>query len=318
MGLEVAATEERSAINSENVKAESERLKNTSKDREKGLYLFVSFDLVNSTSFKSKAEDGWPAVTVSFYNAVTSMMKEGIGNINIWKYLGDEIVFYYNVKNIGIVYDIPDKLYNIQETVSNEIRNKTEKSVILDIKCTAWLAGITRVQVGDVESSEFKIDKLYRNVHIPLSSNDKAVHDFLGADIDIGFRIAEYSNKRRITLSAEYAYLLYHLSKPTALRKIDSRLKIVAFKEVKGIWGGRAYPIIWYFKDWENSDDSFDYDEHINNDIIENISKRKGVGYLEKVFKEAGQKEYIDKFIEMCQGYNEEKEEGAVSVKDND
>ena len=292
-------------------------LSNSSASDKKGIFLFVSFDLLNSTSFKSKEEDKWPNAIVFFYNALTNMMKEEIPGATIWKYLGDEIVFCYDVQDIKKVYDIPDILYYIQETVSEKIRTRTDHSDMLDIKCTVWLAGTIFVWAGDDELGESKKDSIYRNIHIPLTTDGSTARDFLGADIDIGFRIARHSNKRTVTLSAEYAYLLHHLSKPDmpAMRsKIDAKLKIVAFRELKGIWNGRAYPIVWYYPDWESSDDSFDYDEYINNDIIKNISGKKKIGYLEKVFKEAGQKKYIDAFIEACKGCAQEDEEYAAIV----
>jgi len=120
--------------------------------------------------------------------------------------------------------------------------------------------------------------------------------------MDIGFRITKYSSRQKITLSAEYAYLLYHLSKPTGSSKIDDKLKIVAFKELRGIWNGRLYPIVWYYPDWDNIESSFDYDEHITNDIVKNISKKKDIRYLEKVF--ARRKGYVNRFIETCKGYS--------------
>jgi len=301
------------------IQEEIEELKTSLIPGRNGLFLFISFDLDNSTLFKSEAEDEWPAVIVFFYDAITKMTKEKIDDINIWKYLGDEIVLYHIVRSIEGVYDIPDILFGIQEDVLNRIRREFPKAAILDIKCTLWLAGVTRVKAGDVKSIKdnpiYEKGQIYRNIHTSIPLENGTVEDFLGVDMDTGFRIAKYSNKRKITLSAEYAYLLYHLSKPTNVSKIDNKLKVVAFKELKGIWNGRAYPIVWYYPDWSKSDASFDYDEHIHNEIIKDISRKKEIEHLDKVFEDAGQKEYMDHFIEICREYiSEGKKEHVVGI----
>lgn len=299
-----------------------EQLNNTSIPDENILVLFISFDLVNSTQFKLEEKNEWSTVIVYFYDAIKAMVKKEIQGIEIWKYLGDEMVFYYNISDIEKVYNIPDELFRIQENVINKIRENFDKAKILDIKCTIWLAGITRIKpdkIGTRGLSNGNEVNVHRNiVHMIMDSNNKTMIDFLGPDIDIGFRVAKYSNKRKIALSAEYAYLLYHLSKPTDLSKIDNKLKIVAFKELKGVWDGRAYPIIWYYPNWNDNDNSFDYDEHINNDIIRNVSDKKNIEYLEKVFFEAGQKEYIDKFIEVCKTYNQTAKKVIVVIPEKD
>ena len=90
------------------------------------------------------------------------------------------------------------------------------------------------------------------------------------------------------------------------LPKITDRLKVVALEELKGVWEGRSYPIIWYYPDWDNCEKSFDYDEDIKNEIIKNISGKKNIDFLEKVYEDTGRKGYMKDFIEICKRYNDD------------
>jgi len=298
------------------IKKASEELKGTSSVDKARLLLFVSFDLENSTLFKSRAGSAWPAVITFFYNAMATMVKKEVPDIKTWKHLGDEIVFYLDIKNIEDVYDIPDKVFAVQKNALGKICEKHPEAIMLDVKCTLWLAGVIHAKLGDEEYINdkhiCKEDQVHRNICIPIFSSNGMTEDFLGIDMDTGFRIAKYSNKQKITLSAEYAYLLYHLPKPANMDKIDDKLKIVAYKELRGIWNGKMYPIVWYYPDWDNIESSFDYDEYITNDIVKNISERKGIQHLEKVF--ARRKDYMDRFIEACKRYKHKEKRVPVIV----
>jgi hypothetical protein len=278
------------------------------KKDDRGIYLFISFDMVNSTALKIKKMEEWPSVVTYFYETIAKEMKDNIDSSRIWKYLGDEIVFYYIISNASYLYDIPECVYKIQEKVVLKIREDFKIDKIIDIKCTMWLAGVRYLKPGPIDNQEKTRvginNDIYRNINISIDSQGRDIEDFLGPDIDIGFRIAKYATKSKVALSAEYAYLLYCLGKPKKIKKIDKKLKIVSFQELKGVWDGRAYPIIWYCPNWENTDNIFDYDEHINNEIIKEIEKRKDIEYLEKVFEETEKIKYVEEFVEICRKYN--------------
>jgi hypothetical protein len=293
----------------------------TKKD-EQGIYLFISFDMVNSTALKIRRIKEWPSIVIYFYEAIVKEMEDKINNSKIWKYLGDEIIFYYSISDIKALYNMPECVYKIQEKVVLKIREDFEIGKIIDIKCTMWLAGVRNIKPGPIDNPkkmpEGRNDRVYRNINVNINAKGRYIEDFLGPDVDIGFRIAKYATKSKVTLSAEYAYLLYCLGKPRKTKKIDKKLKIVSFQELKGVWDGRAYPIIWYCPDWENMDDIFDYDEHINNEIIKEIERRKDIEYLEKVFEETEKMKYVEEFIETCNKYTKKEERTAryLNVKD--
>jgi len=66
---------------------------------QKGFFVFYSFDLVNSTQYKSVNNSTWPTVINKFYEVVeTSLkLKNRMSNVKLWKYIGDEILLYQEI-----------------------------------------------------------------------------------------------------------------------------------------------------------------------------------------------------------------------------
>src|SRR5699024_10242748 len=96
--------------------------------------------------------------------------------------------------------------------------------------------------------------------------------DFLGPEIDLGFRLSKFVGTSKVAVSAELAFILFrkrgdvsHISKYSY--QVEERLKVLSFEKLKGIWGSRRYPIIWYMNDW--SAESFQYDEHYNSNLAQ-------------------------------------------------
>lgn len=86
-------------------------------------------------------------------------------------------------------------------------------------------------------------------------------------------------------------------------------MRIVSYEQMKGVWGGRHYPIVWYLDTWEppvgtkttdtKTDDTkkssvwelFQYDEKFNSDIVKRIvdsnsSSLQPISDLEKIFED--------------------------------
>ena len=61
--------------------------------------------------------------------------------------------------------------------------------------------------------------------------------EFLGNDIDAGFRIKKETENRRMVISFELAYIL---AKDTDYLK---NIHIITYKTLRGIWQNRLYPI---------------------------------------------------------------------------
>jgi hypothetical protein len=283
------------------------------------VYLFFSFDLVDSTSFKVKPGKAeiWPLVITHFYELIQSGLRKILKKIIVWKYLGDEILLYLIIKNIDEIYESPCFTYQIQSDVMEILDKNFHIKSELDIKSTIWIAGITTtipsIKVDDYKNHVIKNDSIFRNIEFSLSNENGDKQDFLGQDIDVGFRIAKYAHKNKVTISAGLAYLLNRMNKGNH-QNIDKNIKIVSFEYLKGIWNNRAYPIIWYYPNWKSIMTSFDYDEHKNNEIINSIRRGEcqDIDTLESILEQLGYKQYHDKFNQFCRTLN--KKDDTIEV----
>ena len=301
-----------------------------------GVYMFFSFDLENSTKFKTIFPDKWGTLLEEFYNRAKKIFKELIirenknhisegkfSKLKVWKLIGDEILFYKKIHyfeelfyNIKAVYYTLDQLYN-ELCEKGDFLDKG-KSIIksnIDIKASVWIG---ECKDNDTENC---VNKIYINAlsnedELVLSTNKTKslgechnIIDFLGPDIDEGFRIGKYCSKRKVTISAKLAYLIYYVTfiKEDRLlftdldkEQIKNSFKIVFYCQLKGIWSERLYPIVVYTHKWNNQEELFEYDEYINNDMAQyfcnnNNEKSTQIEYLEKIFKDLNKSDEVER-----------------------
>lgn len=289
-------------------------------DNRENLYIFVSFDLVNSTEYKVKNKGSWIDIFKTFYNYTTDCFRGQFENseVNVWKYVGDEILYYISIKNKKDLYEclnyvdetlikIKEKLDQIHDdnskllvksvvtTKDNTKIQKSDNNKLL-VKSAVWLANTAR----NNDKSE-----IYNNVNIEAQYEyGNLMQDFLGSDVDVGFRISKHVTGGRIVVSAELAYLLITMPVSKGCKKIDDKLRIVDYQILKGIWDGRAYPIIWYCDDWNNIE--LDYDEHIISSIICNIKYNRydKISVLQDIYEQLNKKEEIEYLVDLINDDN--------------
>ncbi|MBF0117185.1 MAG: hypothetical protein HQM04_19365 [Magnetococcales bacterium] len=123
--------------------AESESI-----NRSVSVRLFVSLDLVNSTTFKSKTPK-WPIVLDRFYtlaesHIVSSPGVDDVDRFRVWKYVGDEVLFYRPVNRLEDIPRSIDLVFEKLNEISREIRSLCKEEGypvgLLDVKATAWIA----------------------------------------------------------------------------------------------------------------------------------------------------------------------------------
>ncbi|MBU1042178.1 MAG: NUDIX domain-containing protein [Proteobacteria bacterium] len=269
-----------------------------------GVYLFFSFDLVNSTQYKMINQDSWPITITKFYEYLEQAVHKRFTNAKVWKYVGDEVLFYSRVscrpdihKSIPKIYDILIESIGVLDRVDVKAKN------YLSTKATAWIANVLHIEPHDMSSSPKEYEKLgSRNiVYVQPSDHNTAFIDFLGPDIDAGFRIAKHAIRKRLVIGADLGYMLYKLRSDA--EQMEDKLRIVSLEPLKGIWNERLYPIIWYENDWSTIKSSFLYDEHNSKGIVKSLSNElppnSELKYILKIFKDIGRAEAIDTMLEM-------------------
>jgi len=231
--------------------------------------LFLSVDIIGSTSYKyirqKSNTEGWleffESFFLEFHNFYFNEQLEErdpslVEKLKLWKGLGDEILFYIEVKErkevINVIKSFREAVINYKE----EIREKK-----LSVKATAWIA-------------EFPLNNKILRIN--------GDNDFIGPQIDIGFRLGKYATERKFVISVELALLL--TSRDNSEGKLhffyDER------KNLKNVKLPELYPIIWiemYDKDIDELKILFPDEYSLHNIKEKNSSKLRK--FCKKVIK---------------------------------
>lgn len=275
-----------------------------------GFYVFFSYDLVNSTRYKTRNKAQWLDVIRRFYELIEDGFQKWISEVSLWKYVGDELLLYKKIQAREELATCVSGAYRILKDSIDKLHHEyTDTKEILSIKATIWCANITYIGVQE-NSRNSKKD--YKNIVLKQNPDPQnKILDFLGPDIDLGFRISKFTARRRLVISADLAYLLY-------LQRIEEdeieKLKIISYEVLKGIWDGRIYPIIWYEENWNNWEDTFDYDEAFESEFISKIitKNKEGISKLKKIYNDLNKTDEINKIYEYLSKIIPRSEKGIL------
>lgn len=198
--------------------------------------LFLSVDMVGSTDFKAtspaRGPDGWLEIFRKFFNHFPLMLAGHLGfefldddetpAVDIWKAMGDEVIFVAQPSS-------PEELTRILRVLLQTMRAYEAghfERLPLRLKGTAWLA--------DFDEQNIVLD-------IPeLSSSDTAHLDFIGPDLDLGFRLSKFARPASFVLSLDLVEMLLGAQNLSTVS-----LYFVGREPLKGVMFGRPYPIVW-------------------------------------------------------------------------
>ena len=269
------------------------------------VFMFFSVDLVNSTKFKSKYPNEWAGIFGRFYGCIRESVFAEYERAQIWKYIGDEVLFFVEIQTMSDILNAPSALHKAMGEAYAKLVRLNEKFVKnnLYFKGTLWIAPAYQYYRENFDQvlDPYEVAKeLPANIYVEMQLNGDIYDiesigsvstglDFLGPNIDEGFRMAAHSLQGKIVLDPKIAFLLSE-NKPAFS---DSEYaKIVDFVSLNGIWGGRKYPIIWYTSEWRDKDKLFLYDDQYENSIVcaytANPRRTKHIRYIEKVFDDLG------------------------------
>ncbi|WP_455025786.1 hypothetical protein [Oribacterium sinus] len=264
--------------------------------------LFFSFDIVNSTSYKITTPY-WPIVMESLLGDIKKEVEKrtSLGSSLLWRVIGDEMIFCMEVHKAEQLNASIQAIFSITQKMSLRLRNgsffeRIESQELkegdiqqlsfqspLSVKTTAWLAAINTRR----EKSYDCIKINYLN-----STTGHSILDFLGSDVDAGFRLKQYTQERRVAISFELAYLLWGSHKNE-----EKNLNIIDYVRLKGVWNDAPYPIIWYHNSATMKSvykqlsmdirsvkfsESFRYDEFDQNSLLSNYFLREKQTVIDK------------------------------------
>lgn len=271
------------------------------KETESFVYLFCSFDIVESTYLKS-INPQWAKLLNQFYDSsARDLEKQGF---EFWKYVGDEVLFYKKLENKDLkdFHLIPNNVFNTMNAIQNELHKEyINTKMFLALKGTLWISKVIEPNLQDLNNSFFVNDNIVikkRPKH-SYSELPQVFIDFLGPEIDLGFRISKYSMKNQLIVSAEFVQLHYvisrNLDKHSAVLNEDN-YRLLTQTKLKGIWHKREYPIILYRPSWDGKVFEYDEKDYKEENLNENV-----FDYLLYVFSSIGKIDDIKDYYHIIE-----------------
>lgn len=218
-----------------------------------GLHLFLSVDISGSTRYKNSRPDSdafppyWKALFELFYTSIEARFRNHIKTKDkrdelfqrpgVWKLLGDEIIFECLIYSETEALRLVSAFLKAVRDLDAEIRGLYP----VRLKGTAWTAG-TPIRNAPFETP---------------STGAKGQADYIGPDMDIGFRICKLSQPGRMAISMDLADILSREDVPGNLRFYH-----VGWQVLEGVFDNKPYPVIWlndsdpqFIPPWEEEGD---------------------------------------------------------------
>lgn len=197
--------------------------------------LFLSVDCVGSTRYKAETskENGpiWVSIFEKFYENFPTLMRQQVAEefqsqraplVSVWKFLGDEIVFVVLPRSAEDLILLSRALF----AAIAIYESATFERFPLRLKGTAWIAAFPEPNI---------------EISVPDDHHRRRVsqRDYIGPDIDLGFRLAKFATPSAVVASLRLAGTMLSAANADL---VDFQL--AGEEPLKGILGDRPYPII--------------------------------------------------------------------------
>ena len=234
--------------------------------------------------------------------------------MNYWKFNGDEILYKRSIGSLDFVCRIIERAYSHLQKINTEMTKIIDN---ISVKATIWLA------LSETYATH------YMN-NFSFTFEDEV--DFVGKNIDEGFRLTKCSSMNKIAIDPKIAYILLDtynfLRHPTnrnlnipfyksknncdcfsfekTLNDIVFKLHLVGYTKCKGVWNDNPYPVYWYYDNTQNVE--IRYDEFLNGQHLwqKNICAINGETLalqeyenLYKIFAQMGAKKEVDEIYNL-------------------
>jgi hypothetical protein len=211
--------------------------------------LFLSCDIVGSTSYKQKSGDTWRKTFLTFYRDFPQALgdetrrRDYSRDFKLWKAVGDELIFTVHVLKEADVSDAVRIWLAAMDTYEKQIEKEN-----LATKGSAFIATFpgpdseSSIPLDPTqEVSDRGVVELNRDA---LKSRDrgKYLFDYFGPSIDTGFRVASQCSQRFFTLSIEVAWAIARARQDVSTVPFND-VCFVGSPTLKGVWNSREYPL---------------------------------------------------------------------------
>ncbi|MET9325928.1 hypothetical protein [Tsukamurella sp. NPDC003166] len=225
--------------------------------------LFLSCDLTGSTAFKqrprSSGDTPWQKVFLQFYRefpqrlyAQQRQLDADNLQFDLWKAVGDELIFTCDVQSetdICVAVDVWIATLRAYKASNLQAEDRSGLGVKGGIFLGTFPGPDSESTIPlkpGTESSGMDVVTL-NSLALTAGDRDTSLYlfDYFGPSIDTGFRVTSKCTARYLTLSVEVAYALalMHPVPHSDGKYCYPDLKLMDSIELKGVWGGRDYPV---------------------------------------------------------------------------
>ena len=216
--------------------------------------LFLSADVAGSTEYKvglaHQPGTGWLDVFRDFFRNFPIMMMGQVGmeflaedtlpEVAVWKFMGDETIFVCAPVSPEEATLLLRAHFNAMAAYEAEYL----ADLPLRLKGTAWLARFPSPNI------EIEVPELARG-------GGTTQTDFIGPDIDLGFRLGKFAWPATVSVSLDLLDVVLQAGNRELLDFF-----LVGREPLKGVLFGRPYPAVWArpagaasgFMPWESED----------------------------------------------------------------
>ena len=226
---------------------------------------------------KEESYQDWSQIISRCFDDFNTQFTENLDGSEIcpWKMAGDELIYCVDVKTRK---DVHDKVLAFFKTLRFFDKRYMQKGSQIRLKGSAWTAGFPiRNRILKPVSITNELD-ICKDCRVNLD-------DYMGPEIDIGFRLGKFTFPGIIVVSLELACIL--LDGKIGMSSANSYFSIIdtGWEILKGVWDGRKYPIFWLAlpKELEEEKEQlpFCYTPYQKWDIEENPHVKKYANALE-------------------------------------
>jgi class 3 adenylate cyclase len=195
--------------------------------------VFMSVDIADSTRFKElygvDGDPRWLEAFEAFFKEFPLVLMgqiasafaetDDLTDVSVWKVIGDEIVFRAQPRSAEEALRVVEAFYRTVVAYDARFFERWP----LRIRGCCWAARLPG-----------------RNIEIEIPEmNGVGQVDYLGPDIDLGFRLASQAERGQVILSLNLAEAFAGLPDRRGLR-----FHYIDRKVLKGVFAGRPYPLI--------------------------------------------------------------------------
>ena len=206
---------------------------------------FISAEDVFKCNCNSIYYQDWSKIITDMFEDFNSYFCNSLGQEEIypWKFCGDELIYCIDVNNRKDVYRYVLAFYKTLRVYDK----KCTKANLIRLKGSAWTAGFP-VRNRIIETP---IPKTYKKINYlkPINKKNSKEYiyphvDYVGPEMDIGFRIGKFTTPGLIVISLELAYILSD-DKTEIIPGERFSVINVGWEVLKGVWNEKKYPIFW-------------------------------------------------------------------------